>query len=175
MRRRPSLAVYTVHEPPNPPADRLDRADALVFVKDGYSWLAALVPPLFFLARKDWMGFAIYAVAAATTGGLLSLLGASPEWMAVALLALGVFVGFEASSIERWALDRKGFQEIATTSGSDLAECERRFFDTWLATQPVLARSAGPGTFGMSPEFPDTSRNPPKSRGFWRRLSGAKA
>jgi len=33
------VVAYTVHEPPNPPADRLDRAERLVFIKDGQEFL----------------------------------------------------------------------------------------------------------------------------------------
>ena len=38
------------------PADRLDRAERLVFVKDGFSWLAACCPPLWLLANGLWLG-----------------------------------------------------------------------------------------------------------------------
>ena len=40
-----AMLTFTVHEPPNPPADRIERADKLVFVKDGFSWMAALFAP----------------------------------------------------------------------------------------------------------------------------------
>ena len=30
------MRTYTVHEQPNPPADRIDRAEKLVFIKDGF-------------------------------------------------------------------------------------------------------------------------------------------
>ena len=44
------MLTFTVHEPPNPPADRIDRAESLVFIKDGFSWIAALFAPLWLLA-----------------------------------------------------------------------------------------------------------------------------
>ena len=40
-----SVAVYAVYEPPQRPADRLSRAESLVFVKEGFSWPAALFAP----------------------------------------------------------------------------------------------------------------------------------
>lgn len=45
------MVTYTVHEPPHPSADRVDRADELRFIKDGFSWLTALVPPLGLAAK----------------------------------------------------------------------------------------------------------------------------
>src|SRR5688500_11268203 len=44
------MSVYTIHEPPDPPADRLDRADSHVFVKEGFTWTAALFTPFWLIA-----------------------------------------------------------------------------------------------------------------------------
>ena len=49
-----AMLTFTVHEPPNPPADRIERADKLVFVKDGFSWMAALFAPLWMLVHRLW-------------------------------------------------------------------------------------------------------------------------
>ena len=56
------MVIFNVHEPPNVSANRLESAEQLVFVKDGYTWLAALVPPLWLLWKRMWLEFAIYAV-----------------------------------------------------------------------------------------------------------------
>ena len=56
------MLTFTVHEPPNPPADRVDRAESLVFIKDGFSWAAALLAsfvtivlmPVVMCARAPW-------------------------------------------------------------------------------------------------------------------------
>lgn len=136
------VSVFTVHEPPEPPADRLDRAEALEFVKDGFSWGAALFSPIYFIAKGQWLAFAAYMVAATVILGLLSASGVDPQWSSIAILALNAFVGFEASTLERMWLDFRGWREIGTVSGRNQPECERRFFEAWLEGEPVLSRVA---------------------------------
>jgi hypothetical protein len=129
-----------VHEPPDPPADRFDRADALVFVRDGFSWGVALIAPIWLIMRGEWLLLAIYVVAAIALAVVLAAAGASPEWASLASFALNIFLAFEAGEIQRWLLGRRGWHEIATVSGRNRDECERRFFETWLKDEPSTAR-----------------------------------
>lgn len=133
-----TVDVYTVHEGPEPPADRIDRAAALVFVRDGFSWGAALVPALYFLVRARWLALVAYLAAAAAFAALLKVAGVTEDWITVAIVAFNLLVGFEASSIERAMLALKGWREIATVSGRNRAECERRFFERWLEETPAI-------------------------------------
>jgi hypothetical protein len=138
------VAVYTVHEPPDPPADRFDRAEALVFVRDGFSWGVALIAPFWLAIRGEWLVLAIYIAAALALAGLLTLAGAQPEWVSLASVALNIFFGFEAGEIRRWLLTRRGWHEIATVGGRNRDECERRFFEAWLkGEQPAPPRPYG--------------------------------
>ena len=57
------MKVYTVHEPQAPASDRLDRAENLSFVGDGFHWTAALFAPLVLIGQQLWLGVAIYAAA----------------------------------------------------------------------------------------------------------------
>jgi hypothetical protein len=138
------MLTFTVHEPPDPPADRVDRAERLAFVRDGFSWSAALLTPIWMLAHRLWWPFAGY-LAAET---LLAMLARSdlidPGWASVAGLALGLVVGFEADSLRRWSLKRRGWSTIGAVSGRNAEDCERRWFDIWLPTQPILAQRAAP-------------------------------
>ena len=52
-------------------------AEQLVFVKDGFSWLAALVPPLWLLWKRMWLEFAIYAGATGLLVWALTSAGAT--------------------------------------------------------------------------------------------------
>ena len=134
------MVVFTVHEPPNPPADRIDRAAALLFLKDGFSWAAALIGPVWLILHRNWLGLALYAAAAAAIVGAFWALGASPAVAVLAILALNIYLGFESSEIERDSLEAKGWASLGTVTGKSLADCERRFFEGWLPGQPVLAR-----------------------------------
>ena len=54
------------------------------------------------------------------------------RWLGLAALALNLLVGFEADTLRRWALERRGWRTSAPSPGKTAAECERRFFDAWL-------------------------------------------
>ena len=132
------MRVYTVHEPADPPADRIDRAEALRFVREGFTWSAALFAPLWMIVRGLWLALIIYLVGVAAVGLLASAIGLSDEMRAVMFLALHVLIGFEADQIERWTLARNGWQMIGSITGQDALDCERRFLDAWLPDQPML-------------------------------------
>ena len=134
-----SVATFTVHEPLQPQADRVDRADELRFVKDGFSWMTAICPPLGFALKGLWTPALAYLVfVSVAIAGLMSL-KVSADVVTLLLLALNVYLGFEASSLERWSLDNDGWRMISTVTGRNIVECERRFFETWLPAQPVIS------------------------------------
>jgi hypothetical protein len=132
------MLSFTVHEPPNPPADRVDRAEGLVFVKDGFSWLAFLFAPFWLLAHRLWWPLLGYAVLAAAVQ-LLHLTPLDPRWVGLAGMGINLLVGLEASTLRRWTLDRKGWRSLGSVTGRSLAECERRFFEAWLPNEPIIA------------------------------------
>jgi hypothetical protein len=132
------VVTYTVHEPPHPAADRVDRADDLRFIKDGFSWTTALFPPLGFAVKGLWVALAAYLVGISLLSAILAALGTDSNWIALAFMALSLFLGLEISSIERFMLDRAGWHTVATVTGRNIAECERRFYESWLPDQPII-------------------------------------
>ena len=127
------MVVYTVHEPPNGPGDRLDRAERLVFVKDGFHWMAALVPPLWLLVKGLWLELAVYMVATGLVVWLLT--SAEANTLSSAFLAIVQIVfGFEAGALYSAALERRGWRVVGTVAGRDREDCERRFLELWLPT-----------------------------------------
>jgi hypothetical protein len=142
------MVTYTVHEPPNPPADRVDRAESLVFVKDGFSWLAALFAPLWMLAHQLWwplLGYLVLSVVLQVIGWLA---GASPDTSMLAGMALNALVGFEAGTLRAWTLQRRQWQNLGAVTGRTLEECERRFLEAWLPSQPIIAPATGSSRLG---------------------------
>lgn len=132
------MRVYTVHESADPPSDRLDRAAAMRFVRDGFSWTAALFTPLWLLMRGFWLALIAYLIVAMALGIGSQVLGLDETIRTLLAIALHVLIGFEAGTIERWTLRRRGWQMVGTVSGRDVVECERRFFDAWLPHQPLF-------------------------------------
>ena len=152
------MITYTVYEPPAPAADRLDRAETLVFVKEGFSWLAALITPFWMIANQLWLvllGFIALAVLLQTG---LWVFGINPRSAGYAFAALQILAGFEADTLKRWTLERNGWQTAGTVNGRNSEECERRFFDNWLPRQPMIRPEtlSGPGSLGSG----DSSKGP---------------
>jgi hypothetical protein len=136
------MVTYTVHEPSTPAADRLDRAEGLVFVKEGFTWSAAVFTPLWLIVNRVWWPLVGYIIAMGALEGIRLLGVVPPAWPTLVSLALHILVGFEADTLRRWSLGRRGWTTLGSVSGKNAAECERRFFDHWLPDQPVIAPTA---------------------------------
>lgn len=137
-----AVVAFTVYEPPNPPADRIDRAEELVFIKDGFTWAAAFFAPFWLLAKQMWLPFVGYvAVLVAVLAGLQAA-GVPEIWSSLAILALHLVVGFEADSLRRWTMEQEDWQFAGSVVGRNAAECERRFFETWLPKEPMIRRES---------------------------------
>lgn len=138
------MQTFTVHESPIHAVDRIDRAEALVFVKDGFSGQAFIFAPLWLLARRLWVGLSLYLAAAVAILAAQEWLGLPFGSAVVAFIGLHGLVGYEADSIQRLSLEQRGWQSLGSVTGTSALDCERRFFDTWLHGQPVLAPRAAP-------------------------------
>jgi hypothetical protein len=142
------MLTFTVHEPPDPPADRIDRAEKLVFIKDGFSWAAALFGPLWMIVHRLWWALLGFVVIVGSLQLIGKLAVVDQRWMALAGFAVNLLVGFEADTLRRWALERRGWRMLGAVSGRTFDECERRFFEAWLPAQPILTPSAPPPRMG---------------------------
>ena len=140
------MKTYTVHEPPSAPADRLDRAETVVFVKDGFSWSAALFTPFWALANGLWLILVVYLVVVTLVSFSFNAAGANGNVLMAINIALHLLIGLEASSLHRWHLARKGWHYLGSVSGRSIQDCERRFFEAWLPDQPMIRSDALAGS-----------------------------
>jgi len=117
------MLTFTVHEQPNPPADRIDRAERLTFVRDGFSWTAALFAPVWLLAHRLWWPFLGYLAAE----GVIELVRQSellhPGWTTLAAIGISLLIGLEAGTLRRWSLDRRGWTTLGSVSGRNAEDC----------------------------------------------------
>jgi hypothetical protein len=101
---------------------RLDEAPAVV--PDRFSWFAALLPPVYGLAHRMWLETITWVVliAAIVLAGLW-LGGEAGFWLYV---LSAILIGFEAPSLRRRALRRRGYvystERIA--AADDLAQVD---------------------------------------------------
>jgi hypothetical protein len=151
------MAVYTVHEPP--PSDGASAPDRFVFVRDGFSFAALLFGPLWMLRHRMWLVLVLYAVLVAALAVVLHLRGSTGVGMIVwGVLAL--LLGFEAGTLRRFTLGRRGLRNIGIVVGDDLELAERRFFDSWTRsswTEKSTAEESGTPALTGTPSAPAAS------------------
>jgi hypothetical protein len=136
------MSVYTVHEPPNRSAEPLPAAERIVFVRDGFSFWAFVLGPLWMLGHRMWINLAGFIVAVGAIEAALVVLGASRTSVAFVSLFIALLVGLEAGTLRRLALRQRGWNNVGVVSGDDVEDAERRFFEAWLRQTPP--RRPGP-------------------------------
>jgi hypothetical protein len=149
------MSVYTVHQPPRRGADAFAEAERFAFVRDGFHWWAFLLTPFWMLRHRLWLVLVIYLVAIAAVDAVLHRLGATAFVITVVGLLISLLVGFEAGTLRRFTLQRRGWQNLGLVSGDDLEDAERRFFDNWVRTA-AARRGPPPGA-----SLPTPSPGPP--------------
>jgi hypothetical protein len=136
------MSVYTVYQPPLSAADNLPVTDRFVFVRDGFSWWAFLLTPLWMLRHRLWRVLTVYVLALALIDAVLHVLGASTFSILVVGALISLFVGLEAGTLRRFTLSGRGWRNVGVVSGHDAEEAERRFFDAWV--RRTAAQRAAP-------------------------------
>jgi hypothetical protein len=129
------VTLYTVYEPPGESRDPEDRADKLVFVKEGFSWPALLVPGLWLLYQRMWIeliAFVFFFAVLAWAFGPSDQAQAPLGWASLALVLL---FAFEANDLRRASLERSGYRQVGTAVGSGRDAAELGFFQSWLPQQ----------------------------------------
>ena len=158
------MASYSVFLPPADSAgEQASSLERMRLVRDGFRWPAFLFGPLWFLARRLWLG-------ALGAFGLELLLGLGAGLMGVggvpatfAGIALGLLFGLEAPSVERWSLTRRGWREADLVVAHARGDAERRAIERLSAAEagarPAMpaprrapAAPATPGVLGLFPE-----------------------
>ncbi len=125
------VKYFTVHQPPVPVQDRLDQADELIFVKDGFAWFAFYIPPIWMLVNRLWLEFVLYLAAIFGWVQFSSSLGMEEPFISISTLIISLALGFEGNNLIRWKLDRQDYKMLGTVSGANQDECELKFFTYW--------------------------------------------
>ncbi len=154
------MTVYSVYEPPAKAPEVLTRAEALGFVKEGFSWPALLVPGLWLLYQRMWLEFVLFVVLFVVLGWLL---GQSDQGQALfGWISLGIVVLFaaEANDLRRAALERRGWREVGVAIGQSREAAEFSFFRSWLPEQERSSRDRP-----VAPDVPRQTEVPPRKPG----------
>ena len=115
------MASYVVMEPPG----RAGSGEA-VLLRDGFSWLAFLVPPLWLLWHRLWiealLAFAVLGLTAAVGG----MAGFGLAGAALTLLAM-LFAGLEGQGLRIAALHRRGWRDGGVVEAGRPADGDIRY------------------------------------------------
>ena len=112
-------------------------------MRDGFFWSAFLLAPLWMLRHRLWLALVLYAAVAIAIGTGAQLFRLSAAITAAIAFVVSLLIGFEASTLRRWALARRKWTNVGVVVGDDLELAERRFFDAWLQDE-LPSRSARP-------------------------------
>ena len=137
------MLLYTLHERPVARAEDRD----VVLVKEGFCWPAFVLPLVWGLYRRLWLGVLVYLALVAAAAAVVGL-GAVDRVTETALaLGLAILVGAEANDWRRRSLARRGYRPRGVVAGADLEMAEERFFKLAAAAPaprlpPVAPQSA---------------------------------
>ena len=118
------MAVYVVMEPPG--ASRNDAASGAVLVRDAFSILGFLLPPLWLLWHRLWIEAALVFALGVGVAALGEIAGLGFAGAALSLL-VPIYVGLEGAGLRVNALRRRGWREWGVVEASDKAEAEIRY------------------------------------------------
>jgi hypothetical protein len=135
------MAIYTVHEPLPRKDETSASPDRFTFVRDGFYFWAFVLGPLWMLWRRLWLVAVFYFVLATGLQAGLWAINASTEVKFFVWFLLALLIGFEAGTLRRWTLTRRGWRNVGVVVGEDIETAERRFFATW---RPRAAPSIPP-------------------------------
>jgi hypothetical protein len=125
------MPTFTVHEPPPRKDESAANPERFVFVRDGFYFWAFVLAPLWLLARRLWLALVIYVLLNGAFGVALAYLRVSWGWQFLAAFLIALAVGYEAATIRRWTLARRGWKTLGFVIGEDAEIAERRFYAAW--------------------------------------------
>ena len=118
------MTVYSIFEKPQGKAAK-DRARGVippVAVSDRFSWLAAILPPLYAVLNGLWLVLVFWIALVLGLAYISRVIGEdTAAWL---YLLVAVFIGFEAPAFRRDALAARGFiwRGDVIAHGADIAE-----------------------------------------------------
>jgi Protein of unknown function (DUF2628) len=151
------MPSFTVHAPPLRSGESAADPERFVFVRDGFYFWAFALAPLWLLVHRLWLALLGYIVVYALLGVSFYFLGVPQAAGFVAALLIDLLVGFEAATLWRWTLSRRGWRSVGFATGKDIETAEHRFFAAWAARKPA---TIAPPTENFAPPV---RRGPPSA------------
>lgn len=140
------MTSYLVHLPAGARPGSAEGLDRAVLVKDGFHWVALVLPLLWLLFNRLWLAFlGLLAVGLLLAAGGILLGLPEPITIGVELL-LALTVALAASDLKSRALARRGLPLADVVVARTEEEALQRFADRWVTGAAEAARPATPGS-----------------------------
>lgn len=131
------MRFYTIHERP---AQKAGGDAEVLAIASGFRWWAAILPLVWLLWHRLWLGVALYVLFSVALGVAFAL-GDIAEPAATAIgLAVSLLIGFGAADYWRWTLERKGWRLVAVLRADAAVDAE----DLYIRNRGTGAASARP-------------------------------
>ncbi|CDX21201.1 conserved hypothetical protein [Mesorhizobium sp. ORS 3324] len=114
------MASYVVMEPPAGGGQA-----EMTFVRDGFTWLGFLVPPIWLAWHRLWIAALLTFAVMAILSALGERLGLEAAGSALSLL-VSLYVGLEGQGLRISALRRRGWREWGVVEAGRLGDAEIR-------------------------------------------------
>jgi len=120
------MVTYTIYQPAISSRDPIERADELVFVKDGFCWPALFFSVFWLVYHRLWLVLGLTIVIVFIIFVFLNMF--STDLAEVTLFAAILLFAGEANAIRRMMLEKSGYNIKAVITGKSLFDCERKYF-----------------------------------------------
>jgi uncharacterized protein DUF2628 len=138
------MPTYTVHEPPKRDSESAPNPERFVFVRDGFYFWAFALAPLWLLLHRLWLALLGYVVLIGALNVALYLIGMPGAVKYLVSFLAALLIGFEAATLWRWTLTRRGWKLLGFTVAEDAEMAERRFYAEWAKrAEPSPANEPG--------------------------------
>ena len=135
------MAIYVAVEPPSGDAEKT------VFVRDGFTFLAFLLPVFWFLFHRMWIEAALGLAATLLLGALDSFGGFAGPLLS---LLFAVIIGLEAPNLRLGALRRRNWTERGAVEADNAVDAELRYFLNAEEAQEKEVPPAQPADLGVA-------------------------
>lgn len=150
------MPTYTVHAPPARAGDSGPDPERFVFLRDGFHFWAFVLAPFWLLLHRLWLVFVGYCIVTVLIAGFFYWTGAPDRLEFLANVAVALLIGFEAATLRRWTLTRRGWTMLGFVVADNAERAERRFYAEWTRNAP-----ATPKTESTQPYASPVRRGPP--------------
>src|SRR5437762_6611486 len=106
------MPIYTVHEPPPKLLRPASNPERFAFVRDGFSFWAFLLGPLWMIRHRMWLVLVGYVVLVGGMQFLLQRFEAEGGVAAMVGLLVALLIGFEAGTLRRFTLARRRWTHV---------------------------------------------------------------